>query len=72
MKYTSFPQVNNNLWITLCKLGGYIPIYLWITSIDGSIFFNIIGEYAVFGHNYIEKEDFHYENDISAKEETAF
>ena len=20
MKYTSFPQVNNNLWITLCKL----------------------------------------------------
>ena len=35
-------------------------------------FFNIIGEYAVFGHNYIEKEDFHYENDISAKEETAF
>ena len=63
MKYTSFPQVNNNLWITLCKLGGYIPIYLWITSIDGSLFF---------GHNYIEKEDFHYENDISAKEETAF
>ena len=34
-------------------------------------FFNIIGEYAVFGHNYIEKEDFYYENDISAKEETG-
>ena len=39
MKYTGYQQVNNNLWITLCKLVGYIYLYLWITSIDVTLIF---------------------------------
>ena len=38
-KYTGYPQVNNILWIILCKLDGGNPLYLWITSIDGTLIF---------------------------------
>ena len=38
---------------------------------ENDVFCALIGA-VTDGHNYIEKEDFHYENDISAKEETAF
>jgi len=34
MKMGSYPQINNNLWITLCKFIMVTYLNLWITMLD--------------------------------------